>query len=714
MKVIILAAGKGGRLGDLVKDHPKTLLEFGNETILDRQIRLLKKKGIPVRDIVVAAGYKAEKIREINEIAVIDNYEYASTDNSYSLWLAMQAVRNETLLVLDGDLVFDEEALDTILNAPLDTVVGINANNNFGNTGIVYTSDNIIQEIGKHVSSQVIYAGIMKLSCECAGFLEAQLYDCKKMWYTVALNKILERKSIRMVFSPNRICGINTYSEYLEAKHVFGVENFTIWVTGASGFLGKKIYHVLQRSYHTIGTKATSADKVVDLLDKDAVEAFVKLQKPCVIVNSAGIAEPEKCLENKNTAYKVNVEAVGNLVEVCAAHRIKLIHISTDYVFDGKSGTEYGRNDTRMPCNYYGETKKRAEDQVLEYADSLIVRIPIIYGYNSKLDKEVFPIKVINSLKKREKLYLDNKQVRYPVLIDDVALSIAKALFQTGIVHITSNVSVTKYTWAKIIAKELSADESLIIEDQNSNLGDRPKHVKLKTEQQDYIVTDVKRGTEILRKQLSCVFQLIYKSNPTERIYHFNVGEYRYWLGKKLGESLPVEIKEKADYIVPVPTSGLYYAMGVSETSKIPYLQALVKPDVMTRSFQIADISLRERVIREKIIPIKELLEDKSVVLIDEAIFTGMTLRVVCDAVKACGAKKIYIALPTPECRNLCRQYVQPKRHLLSQDISSCDLAQYFRVDGVFFQKYEDFVDSVKCINGLCMDCFLDDNRNMT
>lgn len=689
MKVIILAAGKSRRLGQLVKDKPKTLLEFGNETILARQIHLLKKKGVTEQDIIVVVGYKAEKIRQAVETTVIENCEYATTDNSYSLWLALQIVKEETLLIMDGDLVFDEEVLDVVMDAPENSVIGVNSNDNYGNTGIMCDQNAVIQEIGKHVTSDIIYAGIMKLSCGCAKRLETQLCTSKKMWYTVALNKILREYNIKMILFPGKIYGINTYPEYLEAKRAFGLEDFTIWVTGASGFLGKKIYHILKRNYNTIGTKANSSDdefQAIDLLDKDAVRAFVKLKKPSVIIHAAGIAEPERCLADKEMAYRINVETVSNLVEICAANKIKLIHISTDYVFDGELNTEYDRNDVRMPCNYYGETKKMAEDKVLEYADSLIVRIPVIYGFNSKTDKETFPIKVINTLRKGETLCLDNKQIRYPVLIDDVAFSIAAALQKTGIIHITSDISVTKYTWAKIIAEEFALDGNLIEENVESSMKDRPPHVKLKTDSQDYCVTDVRRGTEILRKQLSCVFQLIYKSNPVEHIYRLNVGEYRYKLGKKLGASLPVDVVKEIDYIVPVPTSGLYYAMGESEVTGVPYMQALVKPDSMTRSFQIADISMREQIIKQKIMPIKELINGKNVMLIDEAIFTGTTLRVICDIVKACGAKMIYIALPTPVCESMCRQHVQPERRLLSQDVDAEDVAQYFRVDGVFFK----------------------------
>ena len=78
---------------------------------------------------------------------------------------------------------------------------------------------------------------------------------------------------------------------------------------------------------------------------------------------------------------------------------------------------------------------------------------------------------------------------------------------------------------------------------------------------------------------------------------------------------MPEEIVGRMDYVVPIPNSGLYYAMGLAEQIKVPYLQSLVKPDTLTRSFQISDIALREHVIRQKITPIRELLEDKNIML---------------------------------------------------------------------------------------------------
>lgn len=708
MKAIILAASRGARLGDITKSIPKCMLPFGQETILERQIRILGELGIRSSDITVVAGYKPERIEAIKGISIVLNNEYRTTDNSYSLWLALQHTGDD-VLVLDGDLVYEPEAIRPICEAEGNAVLVARTNDNNGNTGVHIGKDGRLITIGKHLSSEKSYASIMRLSQKTAKVLAGCLKNNRVFWYTVALNRILDSETFKVCYTSSQIIGVNTYSDYLDAKRCFGIEKDTIWVTGASGFLGQKVYYILKRNYDVVGTKGRSAESdltSINLLNKEAIRAYTRLIKPSIIVNTAGIPEPEKCEEDRITANKINVEAVKNLVEICKESGIKLVHISTDYVFDGESYDEYKRDADRYPKNYYGVTKSLAEDEVKKCSDSLIIRVPLLYGYNQRDDKVTFPIKVLQKLEQGEQIFLDNKQIRYPVLIDDVAFAVADSVHKRGIIHVTSGEPVTKYLWAKILAQEFCYDESLIHEDEDSILDNRPQHVKLHVEEQDYLVTNVRRGAEILRKQMACVFQLIYKSNPAEVSYGINIGYYRYELGKKLAFSLPEKIVQKVDYVVPIPNSGLYYAMGLAEQLKIPYLQALIKPDTLTRSFQISDIALREQVIREKITPIRELLEDKNIILVDEAIFTGTTLRIVCDMVKACGAGEIYVAIPTPICRNVCMQYVQPERRLLSWDVRKEDIVTYFKVNGVFFQEYERFEESIQELGNICRDCF--------
>lgn len=487
-----------------------------------------------------------------------------------------------------------------------------------------------------------------------------------------------------------------------------GVKNNTILVTSASGFLGKKLCQILQRNYNVYGIRRQKDNgelPAVDLTDANAVMAYITLARPAIVIHTAGIAEPGRCEKDPVLAEKVNVTAVKNLIAACRKWKIRFILISTDYVFDGEKGSNYKKKDPRMPKNLYGRTKVQAEDIVGSYSDSLIIRVPILYGYNDENDKETFPVGVMKNLAKNQPVYVDNRQIRYPVLIDEAAVQIADSLYKNGIMHISSGQGVTKYEWAKVIADRFGYDKKFI-QIRNDGSENRPPHVRLEISDGDALTSDVETGTRMMQKQMCCAFRLIYKSHADHDIYGKNVGQYRYRLGKSLGTCIPTAIIREIDYVVPVPSSGLYYAMGLAEEIRVPYLQALVKSDSETRSFQISDPGLREKMIRDKIHAIPQLLSGKSLALVDEAVFTGVTLKIVCDMVRACGAKKIYICIPTPFEKKECRQYVQPERRLLSEEVGDQTLEAYFQADGIFFQSHRVFLESIADIQGICFECF--------
>jgi dTDP-4-dehydrorhamnose reductase len=104
------------------------------------------------------------------------------------------------------------------------------------------------------------------------------------------------------------------------------------------------------------------------------------------------------------------------------------------------SDSEYLPDSPRRSENYYGQTKIMAEDIVKELPGSLIVRIPVLYGYNDGSDKPTFPTRVLDALSKGEKLVLDNRQIRFPVLTDDVAEAVKSLLHKSGIVQLTSKI----------------------------------------------------------------------------------------------------------------------------------------------------------------------------------------------------------------------------------------------------------------------------------
>lgn len=721
MKVIILAAGHGKNFNDLFSGTPKCILEHDGKRLLDRQLNLFKKLGIPDSNITIVIGFQRELIEnQYKQYKLVVNPHFFERNNSHSLYLALKSMQEdlqEDLLVVDGDLLLSEGVVSTLYeDTGTNVVVVKKETSDWETTGILTDTQGNVLEIGKHLwDAPYTYLSVLKLSSHDVGafrdFLEKSKYfSCL---YTVPLNDFLEKYKVSTHITEEFIQKISTTPQQAETSPYTVKQKSKILLTGASGLLGQKIYSILSRTHQVEGLchkKQMKQFKSLDLTDEVQLLAHITLCKPEIIIHTAAIADPDICENQKELAYSLNVEVVARLCDICREYQIKLIHLSTDYVFDGRSSVAYPRNAERNPLNYYGYTKKCAEDVVLSLEDALLIRIPIIYGYNSGEDKETFVTKTLKALSKGQSLKLDADQIRYPVLIDEVALSIGELLGERGIIHLGSDKGITKYQWAHLLAREFGYTEANISPAPLENVADRPQNIQLSQDSiQKYNLTisDIEKGTQLLKKQMNCAFQLIYKSEAVEKMYQSSVGAYRVKMGMNLGKYLKKEVVMDADCVVGVPNSGLYYAMGLATSLQLPYIQSIVKNSPHERSFNLANYQQREDFLEKKLVVIKELVENKNIILVDEAIFTGITLKSVCDMLKGCGAKKIHICIPTSISFFCCHQYVQPNRALLSEKISEEFLADYFKVSSVHFKTYEAFEEEMTEMNPMmCFDCF--------
>ena len=129
MKAVILAAGQGTRIRSVHGEHPKCLIEVDNTTILDHQLEALSVAGI--NDVAIVVGYEKEQIvahvrfLHIQRIHFIENPAFAITNNIYSLWLALEWLRGDSLIVLNADVIFDADILDIAIRAetPISMIV---------------------------------------------------------------------------------------------------------------------------------------------------------------------------------------------------------------------------------------------------------------------------------------------------------------------------------------------------------------------------------------------------------------------------------------------------------------------------------------------------------------------------------------------------------------------------------------------------------------
>ncbi len=235
-----------------------------------------------------------------------------------------------------------------------------------------------------------------------------------------------------------------------------------IMITGAGGQLGLAIYKLLQNKadYEMYRTDARdSADaaiKALDITDESAVEAYIKEIQPDIIINCAAMTAVDLCESEPDKAYRINALGPKNIAIAAERNKAKFVHVSTDYVFDGKSKIPYTEEAATNPISVYGRTKQEGDEFVREYCKKyFILRTAWVYGEGK------------NFVKTMLRLAENNKKIR--VVCDQYgnptsALELARViifLMETedyGIYHATCEGSTSWYEFTLTIFKEAGID----------------------------------------------------------------------------------------------------------------------------------------------------------------------------------------------------------------------------------------------------------------
>ena len=233
----------------------------------------------------------------------------------------------------------------------------------------------------------------------------------------------------------------------------------TILVTGSGGQLGMEIWKLSERypSYKFLFT--TKEDLPID--DLKAVKNFFEQQQIDHCINCAAYTAVDRAESEKESAFLINAEAAGNLATICKAHQAQLIHISTDYVFDGTSTVPYKEEDKISPINVYGASKLRGEELVLNHnAEAVIIRTSWVYSsFGNNFVKTMLRL-----LKERESINVVNDQYGCPTYAADLAGVIMTIIekengdhSQTGIFNYCNEGKTTWYEFAKAIKKYIKS-----------------------------------------------------------------------------------------------------------------------------------------------------------------------------------------------------------------------------------------------------------------
>jgi adenine/guanine phosphoribosyltransferase-like PRPP-binding protein len=217
---------------------------------------------------------------------------------------------------------------------------------------------------------------------------------------------------------------------------------------------------------------------------------------------------------------------------------------------------------------------------------------------------------------------------------------------------------------------------------------------------------EIRRELHSVIRQSRCAVSYLYRKRPDAVFGSDSIASLRDQLGTALTRSIPSEVVDSVDMVVPVPETGRLYARGLARSLNLPYIEAIYKSD-KKRSFDIKSFDVRRNFLYSRLGVVQGVLTGKNVIIVDEAIFTGATLKVVSRLLRDEGVKKLYFAIPSPEARYRCSFNMQPERALLSDYVRREDLPSYFDAQGVFFQDEDVFMQLIEKNEQQCTACFI-------
>ncbi|GBD88300.1 dTDP-4-dehydrorhamnose reductase [bacterium BMS3Abin03] len=244
-----------------------------------------------------------------------------------------------------------------------------------------------------------------------------------------------------------------------------------ILIIGANGMLGQRTVDFYKNKNQVELLTLSIEDLPVfkgadyiscDITDRDKIKKTVYDFCPDFIFNAAAYTNVDKSETDRETAWKTNVKAVEYLAEASRVIDAHMIHISSDYIFDGKAGP-YNEKAVPNPLGYYGRTKLASENALkISGAIYTVLRTNVLYGIaDSRPD---FVRWVVQSLREGKEIRIVTDQINNPTFIDDLVQAVSKVIEfrKTGIYHVGGKEYLSRYEFTIMIADFFKLDKSLI------------------------------------------------------------------------------------------------------------------------------------------------------------------------------------------------------------------------------------------------------------
>ncbi|GAA4448387.1 dTDP-4-dehydrorhamnose reductase [Nibrella saemangeumensis] len=253
------------------------------------------------------------------------------------------------------------------------------------------------------------------------------------------------------------------------------MEKRRILITGSNGLLGQKLVDLLtQESNVDLIATARGTNRLpytdgytyrsMDITDRQQVLDVIAETQPQVIIHTAAMTNVDQCESEKDNCWAQNVQAVEYLVEACRANNTFLVHVSTDFIFDGAAGP-YSEEAEANPISFYGWSKYAAEKVVIHSGIRwAIARTVLVYGIAHDMSRSNIILWVKKSLEDGKNIKVVTDQWRSPTLAEDLAMGcwLMADKAAEGIFNISGKDFLTPYEMAIMTADYFGLDKSLI------------------------------------------------------------------------------------------------------------------------------------------------------------------------------------------------------------------------------------------------------------
>ncbi|MEO1655249.1 MAG: NAD(P)-dependent oxidoreductase, partial [Bacteroidota bacterium] len=247
---------------------------------------------------------------------------------------------------------------------------------------------------------------------------------------------------------------------------------------GSNGLLGQKLMHLLHQPEYKNRFEAIASSRgdnrlseipglqyqSLDICNREMVKEVVGQIRPDVIINTAAMTQVDLCESEREKCWQLNVESVQHLVEDSKENDAFLVHLSTDFIFDGIDGP-YPEDAPTNPLSYYGESKLASEKVLMDSEISwAIARTVLVYGITESMSRSNIILWVKKSLEAGKDIHVVTDQWRSPTLAEDLAVGCLLIAEQEaeGVFNISGKDFLTPYEIAIATADYFKLNKSLI------------------------------------------------------------------------------------------------------------------------------------------------------------------------------------------------------------------------------------------------------------